>query len=257
MNNRLDSILNWVEATLEKLIFVHPNKTKIVLNILTFLSFFLLFGWKLALVSHIGLIVHEYGHILALNLLGIEHKGFFPLPFLGGITVYNALDVKKYSNQFIIAILGPVIGSALAIAGVFGYVFTHWNWLGASAGLMIVLNLFNLIPTALLDGGSMYDCIVSGFSPNLKKISYSLMSAAVLALGLSVYKLSPFVSLTLVVAALIQFLTRVVRQPANRFEEINSPVVISLCVIAYLLAIIFMLLPLSLLVGVDFNVMFR
>ena len=241
-------VINLVEF----IVFKHPIPSKIVLAILTCLSFCLLAGWKVGLVALAGMILHEYGHILALDMIGIRHAGFFGIPFFGGITIYSAEDIKKYSHQFFIAIMGPVVGALFGGALVLAYIMTGLNAVGATAGLMIILNLFNMIPVIGLDGGAMYDCIVSGFHPVLKKISFGLLAAAVAGTGAALIHVSLVLALPIIALAIITLILRVVRQPTLRFEPMSSPFMVLGCVVAFMAAVMGMLTMLYPLVNVNF-----
>src|SRR4051812_12763520 len=100
-----------VTTLIEFIVFKHPIPSKIILMVLTCLSFCLVAGWKVGIVALITMVIHEYGHILALDMIGVRHAGFFGIPFFGGITIYSAEDIKNYSHQFIVAIMGPVVGA--------------------------------------------------------------------------------------------------------------------------------------------------
>jgi len=241
----------WSAIVFHFVVNLHPNKSRIVLTFFTFLSFCIIFNWQLSAILMVTLIIHEYGHIFALDLLNIPNLGFFPIPFIGGVTIFPREKVESFKNSFIIALLGPVIGAAFAGLTIIGYSMTHWNWLGGAAIVMIVINLFNLIPTSTLDGGVMYDAIVSGFSPRWKKASYSIMSAGVLALGLLSIKVSMILAVVLVAFATIQFFTRVRSVTTTNYEPITSPIQVTLCVIAYLTSVLLMLALLYPLAGVN------
>ena len=43
-----------------------------------------LMGWVYALAGIVGLLVHEYGHVLAMNRLGMGPARIYIIPFLGG-----------------------------------------------------------------------------------------------------------------------------------------------------------------------------
>lgn len=239
------------------IVYKQPLYSKLALTVLTYFSLVLMTNWIVAAIFLAGIFIHEQGHVLALDLLNITNKGFFPIPFLGGVTVFSSKEVKTYQNNFIIAIFGPIIGAAFGGILLIGYCATHWNWLGGAAGLMIVLNLFNLLPIVMLDGGRMYDSIVSGLSDKHKKISYSVMSAAVLALGLMTWKSSVTISVIMIVGAAVQFFTKVRKENHNvDFEPIKNPVIASACVVAYMVSILVMLAMLLPLVKVDFVALF-
>lgn len=144
------------------------------------LAFFGYLAWRQsgsavsALVT-VGLVValffcvllHEYGHSLVAQRLGIEIRDITVLP-IGGVARMRSLP-EKPSSEVKIAIAGPLVNVVLApiflgIAMLFGAGFTAPpNILNSvdSAGqvflylalLNVVLAVFNLIPAFPMDGG--------------------------------------------------------------------------------------------------------
>ena len=66
-------------------------------------------GWLWALAGIFGLFVHEYGHVIAMNLLGCGPAHIRIIPFLGGA----AVPARNPSSEFksvVIALAGPFFG---------------------------------------------------------------------------------------------------------------------------------------------------
>ncbi len=239
------NVLNFV-------VFKHTNLFKILLTVLAFLSFLTFCNATVSLIILAGLVVHEYGHVLALKFLKIENKGFFPVPFLGAITVFDARQVVTQRNNFIISICGPLFGTLGAVACLIAYKLTGNEVLGFSAFLMVILNLFNMLPTAMLDGGKIFDCIVSGLSPTWQTVSYSVISAATLAMGILCFKAVPVLAVMLILFATLQFFTKVRNPQPSIFAPMTSPVHTSLCVVIYMASVLGMLSILKFLVHINF-----
>lgn len=111
-----------------------------------------LFGWKFG-VGMVSLIfVHELGHGLAMRALGVPAGPMTFIPFFGAVIEMRGRPVSSYHDA-LIALGGPVLGTAgtlpvllygLSTGSQFALALSHW-------GCMI--NLFNLLPIGMLDGG--------------------------------------------------------------------------------------------------------
>ena len=79
--------------------------------------------------------------------------------------------------------MGPVWGTAFALATGIAYYFTGLPVLAAAAGWMATLNLFNMLPITPLDGGRILNSIVWSIRSNLGLIymGVALLLTAVLA----------------------------------------------------------------------------
>jgi Zn-dependent protease len=111
-----------------------------------------------------GIAFHEWFHLLAGQRLGFKSHGFFLFPFIGGLSLTSG-DTKRYSQKAFIAIAGPVGGFILAVATYLLYLlwfhlgYSGAEFIGQSALWMAFLNLFNLAPLAMLDGGQIAESI--------------------------------------------------------------------------------------------------
>lgn len=111
-----------------------------------------LFGWKFG-VGMVSLIfIHELGHGLAMRALGVPAGPMTFIPFFGAVIEMRGRPVSSYHDA-LIALGGPVLGSVgtlpvllygLSTGSQFALALSHW-------GCMI--NLFNLLPIGMLDGG--------------------------------------------------------------------------------------------------------
>ncbi len=144
----------------------------------------ILFSWKFALAIMVQLFVHEYGHIHAMRRSGMKVRGLYFIPFLGALAVSEDAFTSRRQQAYV-ALSGPVWGSALALlpAGL-------WLWTGeptwaAVAAWWGLLNLFNLLPIAPLDGGRIMHALAWSFSSNLGLAASVAGLAGAVALGAS------------------------------------------------------------------------
>jgi Zn-dependent protease len=122
-------------------------------------AYSLFFGWPFAVGFVLLILVHEYGHLLAMRWLGIPAGAPTFIPFVGAVIVMKG----RPRNAFIEALVafgGPVLGSVAALVCLlisFALDSDFWQAL-AYTGFWI--NFFNMLPISPLDGGR----IVGAFS---------------------------------------------------------------------------------------------
>ena len=71
------------------------------LTTLAVASFILLFGWVFALILTIAIIIHEYGHWLAMRMTGQPKPRIMLIPFLGGVAVPNHPYKSQFDDAFV------------------------------------------------------------------------------------------------------------------------------------------------------------
>ncbi len=132
-------------------------------------------GWIWALAGVVGVFVHEYGHVLAMNALGSGPARIRIVPFLGGAAIPRTPPSTEFKGV-LIALAGPVFG-LLAMAPFFiAYAYTGQEvWL-EGAFFVAVINLLNLAPAPPLDGSK-------ALGPALARIHPLLERAALVVVG--------------------------------------------------------------------------
>ncbi|WP_371372043.1 site-2 protease family protein [Sporomusa aerivorans] len=127
------------------------------------LAFYALaFGIRFAIGFVILLFVHELGHVAATRIVGLRARGPTFIPFIGAVISLNRTPVnaKMTAN---IAIGGPAAGTLSALVCLAFYFWSDSILLLVLAYTACLLNLFNLIPCAPLDG----ERIAAAISPRL------------------------------------------------------------------------------------------
>ena len=104
------------------------------------------------------ILVHETGHALVMHRLGIPFSPMVFIPFIGASVAMQRNPQDAY-EEALVALGGPALGSlgALAVAGV-----AHMNQsqlLFALADFGFMINLFNLMPLGMMDGGRICGAI--------------------------------------------------------------------------------------------------
>jgi putative peptide zinc metalloprotease protein len=132
----------------------------------TFVLYWFLIGWQFALFIVVAIGFHELCHIYAAKRLGIETDGFWLVPMFGGISLIYG-PYKKYKDDVIVSLGGPIGGGILAITIAIVYYLTGISLLGTIAFWMMILNLANCAPLGIVDGGHVMNAITYSVSRKL------------------------------------------------------------------------------------------
>lgn len=132
----------------------------------------------------IGLFVHEAGHALAMNKLGMGPARIYIIPFLGGLAKARR-EPKSEWDGVLVSLAGPAFGllAMIPFAGV-GLALGQAEWL-AGAFFIALLNLVNLVPAPPLDGSKALGPVLTRVHPRLEQIVLLVIGGAVVWWGLS------------------------------------------------------------------------
>lgn len=110
------------------------------------------YGWQFAVGFILGIYVHEMGHVSALHRFGLRASAPMFIPGFGAfVSLYDS--PKDVGQDARIGLAGPLWGSGAAIVCVIaGLFFSSGLWL-AIARATALINMFNLTPIWMLDGG--------------------------------------------------------------------------------------------------------
>lgn len=135
-------------------------------------------GWAAAVALVVGVFVHEYGHVLAINAAGCGPGRIHIVPFLGGA----ATPARPPESEFkgvLIALAGPVFGLLAAAPFVAAFSLTGENrWL-VGALMIVVINVLNLVPAPPLDGSKVVGPALARLHPWLEKAVIVAVAALV------------------------------------------------------------------------------
>ncbi len=126
----------------------------------------LLFSWQFALALMVQLFVHEYGHVHAMRRTGMKVRGLYFVPLLGAMAVTEDAFTSRRQQAYV-ALNGPLWGSAFALVPAGLWLWTHNPMWATVAAWWALINLFNLLPIAPLDGGRVLHAFAHSYSSSL------------------------------------------------------------------------------------------
>jgi Zn-dependent protease len=113
----------------------------------------LIWGWKFGLGVVLLIFVHEMGHFLEASRERLNPSWPVFVPFLGAYVKHTRGNPWQTTR---VAIAGPILGGVGALACYIVGQANGSDLLIALAYFGFVLNLFNLLPLGILDGGAVW-----------------------------------------------------------------------------------------------------
>lgn len=164
------------------------GRGKWMFGLLSALAFIAVGAWIWSATLAVGILLviafHEGGHYLAMKLVGYRNLHVFFVPGLGGLATGEKQDASAAQKVFVY-LAGPVPGIALATAL---YLAVPTETLAAIEGaeallmIMLVINVFNLLPVTPLDGGRVMEVLLFARWPTLRFL-FAAASCALLIAG--------------------------------------------------------------------------
>src|SRR5947207_2248664 len=115
-------------------------------------------GWRFALGFVLLLLVHESGHLLVAKKFGLKVGAPVFIPFMGAFIALKEAPRNAWIEACV-GIGGPILGSVGAlICNSLGEIFDAPVFI-ALASFGYLLNLFNLTPVGMLDGGRIVSAL--------------------------------------------------------------------------------------------------
>ena len=153
-------------------------KLKFLFSFLAFFGMYAaMFGWRYGLGIAVSILIHEMGHFIEIKRRGLPAEMPVFLPGLGAYVKWNALGVTR-GQIAQISLAGPLAGWVAAACCLLLYTHTHDPLWAALARTGAVLNVLNLIPVWMLDGGKAADAL--GFTGRIWLLLAALAAAAYL-----------------------------------------------------------------------------
>lgn len=156
-------------------------------------------SWVIATALIFGLFVHEYGHVLAMNRMGMGPARIFIIPFLGGLA-QGQREPRSEWHGVLVSLAGPAFG--LLAAAPF---FALWIATGGGAWLLgaaviAAINLVNLAPAPPLDGSKAIGPVLARIHPWVERLAMIAMGAVVVYWGFATGRwiLAAFLTIALI-----------------------------------------------------------
>jgi Zn-dependent protease len=148
----------------------------------------LIFGWKFAVGLVLLILLHEMGHFLEAKREGLNPRLPVFVPFLGAYVRYTRGNPWQTAR---VALAGPMLGAVAALGCYLVGRADNSALLVALAYFGFFLNLINLIPVGILDGGAIWRSATflrrgGGGSKTVVVYGLYLASAAACAIGMAV-----------------------------------------------------------------------
>jgi Zn-dependent protease len=147
-------------------------------------------GWWFGIGLVVLLFVHEMGHVLEAKHQGLPVSAPLFIPFMGALITMKQMPHNAW-REAKLAIAGPLLGSAGALALYAAGVAYDSRPLKALAFLGFFLNLFNLLPVVPLDGGR----ITAALHPALWLVGFLGL------VGLVIWRPNPILIIILIFSA--------------------------------------------------------
>ncbi|HYH07347.1 MAG TPA: site-2 protease family protein [Thermoanaerobaculia bacterium] len=171
-------------------------------------------------------LIHEVGHALAIRMKGLRAGFMVFIPFVGGAVTLKDQPHSAYDDA-LIGLAGPFAGTLASLVCLQVYKWTDDPLWLLIAFLGFALNLFNLLPIGMLDGGRI--------SAAVTKWMWVFGGAAV------VYKVfdqpNPLTIIIAVLAAFQVYASIVREQTDKRFYEVTAPQRAAIAVLYFALVI--------------------
>jgi Zn-dependent protease len=145
-------------------------------------TYSVLFSWKFGVALMVQLFVHEYGHVHAMKRTGMKVRGMYFVPLLGALAVTDD-SFSSRRQQAYVALNGPFWGSLFALVPAALSYFTGDAIWAAIASWWAIINLFNLLPIAPLDGGRVMQAFACSYSTGLGLALSALGLAGLVAIA--------------------------------------------------------------------------
>ena len=141
-------------------------------------------SWVIAVAAVWGLLVHEYGHVLAMNKLGMGPARIYIIPFLGGVAKSQRWPASEW-HGVLVSLAGPAFGLLAAIPFFALFLATGQGmWLQGVFAIALI-NLVNLAPAPPLDGSKALGPVLALIHPMVEKAAMVAIGAVVVLWGVT------------------------------------------------------------------------
>jgi stage IV sporulation protein FB len=164
-----------------------PSIVRSIISIVIFIGvFYLIFKWEITYVLILACVIlfHELGHYVAMRIFKYKDLSIFFVPLVGAFASGSKERISQRQDA-IILLAGPVPG---IIFGVVLYYFglrDQSEFLIRTSNILILINLFNLLPIMPLDGGRVIKSLFFESSQIINMIFIFLSIAVLVYISIS------------------------------------------------------------------------
>ena len=177
-------------------------------------------SWVVAMAAIFGLFVHEYGHVLAMNAVGMGPARIYIIPFLGGLAKGQRMPVSEW-HGVLVSLAGPAFGLLAAIPFFALYLtLGGGEWLLAAV-VIAAINLVNLAPAPPLDGSKAIGPVLARIHPMLERVAMIAVGALIVYWG---FVTGRWILAAFLAIALYGHLRRVAWRPEGRQLTVKEAV---------------------------------
>jgi Zn-dependent protease len=162
----------------------HPAWAAISTLLLGGLIWWITGSWIAVVAILFGLLVHEYGHVLAMNAYGMGPARIYIVPFLGGMAKAQRRAESEW-HGVLVSLAGPAFGLLAAIPFFGGYIITGQGMWLEGVFFIAMLNLLNLAPAPPLDGSKALGPVLALIHPMVEKVAMVVVGAVAVLWGVS------------------------------------------------------------------------
>ncbi len=175
-----------------------------------------------AVALFVSILFHEFGHAITARRYGVETKDIILLP-IGGLARLNKLP-EKPSQEFVVAIAGPLVNFALALL-LLPYLFfvmapgieirgapspgnivgDYFYFIPFVFAMNIGLAVFNLLPAFPMDGGRILRASLSSWLGKLRATRIAMVAGQLIAAGMIILGFTGYNYLYVGIGAFIFF----------------------------------------------------
>lgn len=172
-------------------------------------------------------LIHEIGHAVVIRAKGLRAGFMVFIPFIGGAVTTKGQPRTAYDDAQI-GLAGPVAGTFASLVALQIY-----KWTGNPLYLLIaltgfILNLINLLPIGMLDGGRISGAVTKWMW---------VIGGAILTY--KAVKQPNALLILILILAVFQVYASILREKEDRFYEITNPQRVAIA-IAYFSLVIFL-----------------
>jgi len=140
------------------------------------------FSWQTSLAIVGTLLFHENCHIWVGKKYGLTSEGITLIPLVGMIANMSG-ELKTRWQSVWVSMAGPVGGGLFGLLVAILFFITKVHWLSSLAILMVMINLGNLVPASIVDGGKIFDAVAFSINETVA-VWYKIISTLLLTVVL-------------------------------------------------------------------------